>query len=353
MIPASGGATATEPSQVVTVEEASQVGEARRAATAMAEALGLDEHARSDVAVVASELATNLARYAERGALVLQSVEGGGDRARGIELVAVDAGPGMADPERCLTDGFSTGGTQGAGLGAVRRLANEFALDSHTGRGTVVVARLWRDRTPRAFVPAAGYEAGAIAVAAPGERECGDAWAVQQQADGRLVAVVADGLGHGALAAQASRLAVAAFRTHAATATPTELLQRMHDALRATRGAAVAVVTLDGTTARFAGVGNIAGVAVSGGEQRHMVSHNGIVGHQVHKVQEFSYACPPGTMVILASDGLRTQWRLESYPGLALRDPTIAAATLWRDYTRVRDDATALVLRVPEATAAP
>ena len=346
-----GGAIASAPAQVVVVEEASQVGEARRAATAMAEVLGFDEHARSDIAVVASELATNLARYAKRGAVLLQVIESGGGTGRGIELVAVDGGPGMADPAQCLTDGFSTGGTQGAGLGAVRRLASEFALDSHIGRGTVVVARLWRDRGARPASPD-GYECGAVAIAAPGETACGDAWAVQRQEDGRVVAVVADGLGHGDLAAAASRLAIETLRAHGGSAEPTELLQRMHDALRATRGAAVAVIALDGTTARFAGVGNIAGAVVAGGEQRHMVSHNGIVGHQVHKLQEFTYACPPGAMVILASDGLRTQWRLEAYPGLALRDPTVAAATLWRDYTRTRDDATVLVLRVPEASVA-
>jgi len=335
------------PPVVVAVEEASQVGEARRAATTMSEALGFDERRRGDVAVVASELATNLARYGKQGSLVLQALDRGDGSPRGIELLAVDCGPGMADPERCLTDGFSTGGTQGTGLGAVRRLSAGFALDSHVGRGTVVVARLWREQGV-APAPAAD-DGGAIAIAAPGERVCGDAWEVQRRRDGGLVAVVADGLGHGQMAADASALAIRTLRRHGAEMTPAVLLERLHDALRATRGAAVGIVVVAGGTATFAGVGNVAGIVVTGGEQRHMVSHNGIVGHQVHKIQEFAYPCPPGALVILASDGLRTQWRLDAYPGIARRDATLVAATLWRDYTRGRDDATVVALRLPDA----
>lgn len=334
------------PAVVVAVEEASQVGEARRAATTMAEALGFDERRRSDVAVVASELATNLARYGKRGSLVLQALDRGDGSARGIELLAVDGGPGMADPERCLTDGFSTGGTPGTGLGAVRRLSGGFALDSHVGRGTVVVARLWREQG--AVVAATADDVGAIAIAAPGERVCGDAWQVGRRGGG-MVAVVADGLGHGEMAAEASALVIRTFRRHGPDLAPAALLERMHDALRATRGAAVGIVAVDAGRATFAGVGNVAGIVVAGGDQRHMVSHNGIVGHQLHKIQEFSYPCPPGALVILASDGLRTQWRLDAYPGIARRDATLVAATLWRDYTRGRDDATVVALRVPDA----
>ena len=92
---------------------------------------------------------------------------------------------------------------------------------------------------------------------------------------------------------------------------------------------------------------------MDGTTSRSMVSHNGIVGHQVHKFQEFSYPCPPGALVVMASDGLRPHWRLDAYPGLSTQHPTVIAATLWRDHTRVRDDVTVLVRRVPVPERAP
>jgi hypothetical protein len=81
-----------------------------------------------------------------------------------------------------------------------------------------------------------------------------------------------------------------------------------------------------------------------------MVSHNGIVGHQMPRVREFEYPCPPDALVILTSDGLQTRWRLDAYPGLEAAHPALVAATLWRDHTRGRDDATALVLRAGATT---
>jgi hypothetical protein len=74
-----------------------------------------------------------------------------------------------------------------------------------------------------------------------------------------------------------------------------------------------------------------------------MVSHNGTVGHQMRRVQEFVYPWPAEALVILHSDGLATQWRL--LPGLAARDPALIAAILYRDFRRGRDDVTVLVAR--------
>ena len=76
-----------------------------------------------------------------------------------------------------------------------------------------------------------------------------------------------------------------------------------------------------------------------------MVSHNGTVGHVTRKVQEFVYPWLPGALVIMHSDGLGTQWSLERYPGLALRDPALIAGVLYRDFQRGRDDVTVLVAR--------
>jgi hypothetical protein len=119
-----------------------------------------------------------------------------------------------------------------------------------------------------------------------------------------------------------------------------------HEALRPTRGAALAVARIDfaADELRFAGVGNIGAVAIDDG-RRALVSHNGIVGHNMRKVQEFAVPFGPGALCILHSDGIETRWDLDKYPGLQGRSPALVAAILMRDHIRGRDDAMVLVVR--------
>ena len=93
------------------------------------------------IATAVSELAQNILRYAGRGEIRVRAVERRGSR--GVEIEAVDQGPGIADPEQALTDHYSTGGTLGLGLPGVRRLMDEFELDTRCGAGTRVTARKW------------------------------------------------------------------------------------------------------------------------------------------------------------------------------------------------------------------
>ena len=93
------------------------------------------------VALAASELAGNLARHAKGGELIISAIARGS--VAGVEFLAIDRGPGMADFRRCLADGYSTAGTPGTGLGAVARLADEFDAQTAVGQGTVLVARIW------------------------------------------------------------------------------------------------------------------------------------------------------------------------------------------------------------------
>ena len=109
---------------VVAVEDSSQVGEARRAAATVAADAGLSETERGAVAVIVTEMATNLARHARGGRVLISAI--GSPPAVGVELLALDDGPGIGNMHRAMDDGFSTAGTAGQGLGAIRRMAHEF-----------------------------------------------------------------------------------------------------------------------------------------------------------------------------------------------------------------------------------
>jgi len=325
------------PPLQLTVDDVSRVGEARRATVAFAGALGFDEGRMSDVALVTTEAATNVARHGGGGYLLVRAMNDG----HGIEIIAVDRGPGMADPERCLRDGFSTGGTSGTGLGAIRRIADVFDIYSAPGAGTVVLAQL----LGRSATLPEHAQVGAVCLAAPNEPVRGDGWALED--GGPEVRIcVADGLGHGRFAHEASLAALELFRRQAMRS-PAEQLRAMHLALRSTRGAAVATLRIerrDGNV-RFAGIGNISCTLVAPDGQRSLPSHNGIIGHELRTAQEFTVPWTGRSMLVIHSDGLATRWRLDKYPGLAARHPAIVAAVLHRDFTRGRDDVTVLVVR--------
>jgi anti-sigma regulatory factor (Ser/Thr protein kinase) len=327
--------------RVVPVEEASQVGEARRAATLAADRAGLDETGRGRVALVATELASNLARHARGGALLLRLLAAD-EEGPGVELIAIDHGPGM-DVARSLEDGYSTGGTAGEGLGAVRRTADTFDVHSRRDRGTIVLARVVERAANAETSPRVPVRTGVICTAAPGEERSGDGWAVQRRA-GLVRLLVVDGLGHGPLAAEAANEAVRLFRAYPEPG-PAEMLERLHEALRGTRGAAAAVAEIvpGDSAVRFAGIGNIAASVRAADGARSLVSHNGIIGHQVRKVQEVSSPWSSGALLVMASDGLRTQWRLDDDPTIVARHPAVVAALLYREFLRGRDDATVLV----------
>lgn len=324
------------------ITEDSQVGEARRIATALANHLGFNETECGKVAIVVTEAAKNLVKHATNGQLLLRSLKA--NDTNGIEVLTLDKGPGMANVSQCLQDGFSKAGTAGTGLGAISRLSSFFDIHSMPGVGTALLAKLWSKPLPKAESGDA-LKLGVVCVPITGEQVCGDAWSVYQSSARSLI-LVADGLGHGPGAAEASLKAVSIFQENT-NLSPKQIIELAHPALRSTRGAAMAIAEIDfeQQTLRFAGVGNISGVIVTETDSRSMVSYNGTVGHQVFKLQEFTYPWSKAGLLVMYSDGLATQWRLDRYIGLAGKHPSLTAGVLYRDFQRGRDDVTVLIAK--------
>lgn len=324
----------------IPVTEKSQVGQVRRAAMQLARAPAFSDETRGEIAIVATELATNLARYGREGRFFLQSI--GLDQTPSLQMLAVDAGPGIADLQRSLQDGVSTGGTPGTGLGAVRRLSHDFDVYSVPGQGTVVLSEIGAGAKRKRQVKT--FQWAALSTPAPGESVCGDSWRVLENED-QLAVMVADGLGHGPLAAEAAERAAAIFTTAPFTE-PMLFCDRAHKSLSGTRGAALALAQLF-TSGRlsYAGVGNISGTLVAGDKSRGLSSQNGTAGVAVRKVQQFDYDLPERGVLVMHSDGLTNRWSLGSYQGLAARHPAVIAAVLYRDCLRGKDDATVVVVK--------
>jgi anti-sigma regulatory factor (Ser/Thr protein kinase) len=337
----------TNLSALIPITESSQIGEARRAATYLAERAGFDETQCGKVAIVATESARNILQHAGgvSGEIVVQIVLDG-DAAH-LHLYALDKGVGMTNVAECLRDGFSTAGTAGEGMGAIQRLSHEFDIYSPAGGGTAVFASIPARQNADKTFSSTGWSIGAISLPKTGEEECGDSWDFDLgPRTGRFI--VADGLGHGPMAAEASREAIRVFEAkNSAAQTPVRMMETIHQALHPTRGAAVslAIVDVEERSVRFVGVGNVAGALVSSEKVQSMMSHNGTAGAQMHKIQEMLYPLPDRGVLLLASDGISARWAFDRYPGLLNRHPAVIAGVLYRDCNRGRDDVTVLVAR--------
>lgn len=328
-------------SQTVSLSDFSSTAEARRIGARMALSLGLNEKKSGETAIVITEAARNAVVYGGGGQLLLSGIKSKHETR--MEILALDRGPGIADLSRALQDGYSTGGTPGTGLGAIKRMAEAFDVFSNA-KGTAIFARIEQSENEQRSQKSSVELAGLVSPIA-GETASGDNLAWEINGD-RCMVMMADGLGHGPQAAEAADEAVRVFRAHSSES-PASLISRMHDALKKTRGAAAAIAevrTLAGTLI-YAGVGNISGSILSSTLSRSLVSHNGTLGHVMARVQEFKVEWPKDGVLVMHSDGLQSRWDLSRYPGLLARQPALIAGVLLRDFRRERDDASVLVLK--------
>jgi anti-sigma regulatory factor (Ser/Thr protein kinase) len=366
MVPLSWPLRAPPPQDMrwLRVEDASAVPACRKAVQVLAERLQFSAVRIGQLALAVTEAASNLYKHAVQGSLLL-CVNRDGPQP-GIDLVTIDAGPGLRDVSAAVRDGHSTAGTLGIGLGAIQRLADFSDLYSLAGRSTSLVARFLPagGTTPQNLLSTGGSTppyppdppelGGAARPPKPpwgagllrpitGETECGDAYGAVQ-AGGAVTGVLCDGLGHGPLAAAAAADGVAAV-LEVPAGEPAAVLERVHRRMGRTRGGAVGIVRIDGPLARFAGLGNVAASIVSGGERKSMISLPGIAGHQARAIRQFEYQVPTGAAVILHSDGISSRWEAAALPGIAARDPLLIAAVLLAAAGVHRDDAGILVLK--------
>lgn len=319
----------------IRVEE--DVGALRRAVAQTAGALvGVRP---GEAALAATELATNIVRHAPAGGYLLYR-----PLVHGLELIAVDHGPGMRLPWRPpeATAIPLSGGGLGVGLAGVERLASTFDLYSVCGEGTVVLARLGTPPSSRS----GSLRWGGVNVPLGGHGESGDAWAVAPSG-GRVAALVVDGLGHGIRAHAGSAAAIAELGER-----PAEDLagyaRRAHEAMRHVRGGVLGIGAIDPQKGElsYVGVGNVSGQVLVGDVSSNLRSREGTLGTTLVMPQPRPLSCPwgPGATLVLASDGLRSHRDVLS-TRLHRHDPTVIAAAIHRDWERGTDDATVLVVQ--------
>ncbi|HWH70661.1 MAG TPA: ATP-binding SpoIIE family protein phosphatase [Candidatus Sulfotelmatobacter sp.] len=333
-------------SQTIEVRHQSQVGAARRAAKAAAQTLGFEPKACEEVALAITELATNLLKHAHTGKLVVTPLA---IRGRvGLEIESQDQGPGMADVERALADGFSTAGSRGTGLGAVNRLMDELDIVSQPGRGTRILCRKWR-RVPSISRRTCPLAFGVATRPHPGDEQNGDAFVLRQWGESALVGII-DGLGHGPFAHQAAETARHYIESHYDIPLA-QLFLGAGRACRATRGVVMALARFDWAQEKlaYASVGDIEVRIFPRSGRFPFPTQRGILGLNAPAAVVTEHPWTPTNLMVLHSDGLRSHWAWEDFPGLTEQPASEMAHRLLRALARDQDDATVLVVQKSKA----
>ncbi|WP_042725659.1 ATP-binding SpoIIE family protein phosphatase [Chthoniobacter flavus] len=321
------------------VARPAEIKRATDAARRLAASLGFGSQDCDEIVLAVTELATNLTKHTRGGTITLRATDG---RA-GIQVESEDRGPGILDVEQALTDGYSTAGSLGTGLGTVNRLMHELEFYSLSPTGTRIVCQRWlRAKNATPFVR--WLEFGAATRAYRRQPENGDTFFIRQWEGGALAGVI-DGLGHGPFAQRAAQCARRYLDQHFDQSLE-NLFRGAGRACSATRGVVMALARFNAAqhTVATASVGNIE-TRLIGGADRNVPVRRGVVGLNAPNPVVAEHPWTPESILIMHSDGLRTQWAWEEFRHVATSAPGIIAQRLLTDLGKIDDDATVLVAR--------
>jgi anti-sigma regulatory factor (Ser/Thr protein kinase) len=313
---------------------------------AVSRRMGFSDLKREHMELVCNEMVTNQNKFAEGNGLV--QVWETSDPVPALDLFAIDYGKGILNVASAVQDGYTTAGTLGKGLGAIRRLSDQTDIYSlpveHTKdsdwHGTAVWSRFYRDDTDPEYF----HDLGVYLRAYQDSHFNGDLIQVRT-GESKTRWLHMDGLGHGREAAEVVQ-GVGHFLD---SETPVDgLMQRLSTRLQGTRGAVAMICEVDSISRNMTicGVGDMVAYLISRGERKAISFSPGVLGHAHRSLETFSYDFPDQALLITASDGLRRSMTLRTFPDLWRLHPQLIALVLGQVVGRHNDDRSAFTIRV-------
>ncbi len=304
---------------------------------------GFTEKRTGEIDIIIAEMASNLVKHGGGGEILVRMVTTHSEEA--LEIICIDNGPGMNEPQKMMTDGFSSTNTLGHGLGSINRLSDMFQIYSLRDWGTILLSRIHKKAL--SSIKRSPVDVRSLLVCKPGEQVCGDGAAVKYT-DKYVKLFLGDGLGHGKEANTAVNEAIRCFET-GRESDPVELMRSINTGVKRTRGlvAAAAVYSFDEKKWSICGVGNINTRVHHPSATKTYMAYNGIIGLNVPntmKAQDVNNE--NGQVLIMCSDGIRTKWDVARYPGILKYDLSMLAAAIYKDHARRTDDMSVLVCRL-------
>lgn len=292
--------------------------------------------------IIVAEMGSNLVKHAGGGEILVTITN---DDTVAIEIIAVDNGQGIEDVSKMLVDGESTRGTMGTGLGAIKRLSDDFDIYSLKNWGTIVLSRVYL-KTPKKKTIALP-EIKSLVVAKPGETLSGDACFVKISPK-NIKFFLGDGLGHGAEANKVVKEAIKSLKI-CPDEKPVDMLRFIHSSIKKMRGivATIAVYDIRAKQWHLCGVGNISTRVLNAVSAKGYMSYNGIIGLNLpNTMNEQLFKPEKGQIIAMCSDGIKSRWEISKYPAIQKADLTILATALYKDFGRRTDDMSVVVGRV-------
>jgi anti-sigma regulatory factor (Ser/Thr protein kinase) len=328
--------------QAIPISDVGDLSAARLIGRSMSVAIGFDDRAVEEIALVVSELGTNLVKHAKAGVLRLQRTEEA--ERTGIQIDSEDQGPGIHNLEQAIADNFSTVGSLGCGLGAVNRLMDEFDAASRPGVGTSIRCKRWLrlDAPPALDCPLAF---GVATRPYPLMPVNGDGFVIKQWGESALIGVI-DGVGHGEYAHIASQAALQYVERHYDRPLA-DIFLGVARTCRATRGVVMGLARFDWArgTLTFASLGNVEARVFGSPEPMNFLVPRGILGLTSRRPLVSQHPWAPNNVMVLYSDGVTTHWRWADFPHLVNASATAAAQEILRAFAREDDDATVVVVK--------
>lgn len=305
---------------------------------------GFSEERAGQLDIIVAELCSNLIKHAGHGHLLVKTIQEPSNK--GIEVISADSGPGIADIKRMMLDGTSTKQTLGHGLGAIQRLSHKFDIYSQKDWGTVILSRTFQNPLAH-YIPKFTTEIRGLVIPKKGEVLCGDGF-YYKHTNNQFKLFLGDGLGHGPEAAKAVNEAINSFK-YCHEENPVDIIKYIHTTVRKTRGLVGTVVTFNFEKEEWSicGVGNILTKMGNFSQSKNYMSYNGILGHNIPgSIKEQRVPYEQGQYLILCSDGIKTKWELNNYPGIYKNDLSVLTAALYKDHTRNTDDASVIIGKI-------
>lgn len=314
---------------------------ARRTAKQFAQQLGFDSTEQEQIALVTSELASNLVKYAEHGYIHLKAIQAT-DKS-GIQISSHDHGPGF-DSLQALTDGYSSSGSLGIGLGAIRRMVDAIDIDSRQSghSGSDIICKKWLSSPGLENKrPLSSLDIGVISYPKQGLDVNGDAYMIHDTPDGQCLIAVIDGVGHGPHAHTAAQTARHYIENHSEQPLA-DIFRGVESACQATSGVVMAIAHFNANRSllTFASIGNIESKIVGSREKKNLLIKRGIIGRQAPAPIVSQYLWTQELGIIMHSDGVSPRWNWQDFPHFPGKPAQFVAEQMFHKLHRVSDDAT-------------
>jgi anti-sigma regulatory factor (Ser/Thr protein kinase) len=319
-----------------------QISFAREEAKSIAKKFGFGNPKLEEIAIIVSELASNIHKYAGAGKIIIVPFVSANLKA--LDIYSVDHGPGIEDINRVLQDGYTTKTSLGIGLGAVKRMSDEFDIysffkDSLINKNiTIIFSRKYLKDSEK------HYKFAFLSRALKGEDYNGDALFLNIEGK-KLTAALIDGIGHGEIAYTASYRAIN-YLIKNYEKNLDDILQDIDKELNHTFGAVASIIKIDKQKRKMihAGVGNISARVLNAVNKINPISTNGYLGSNKIKIKTEEYDWSPNNIIIMTSDGIREKWNLSYYNELMAKHPAIIAQFIFQFFAKPNDDASIFVI---------